>query len=416
MSAGSSGAGSSAGGTSGGASNKSPLLVGVITSGNAGAFASSLGSSANFGDQRKQSQAVADYINAHGGIQGHQVKLIFYDYNTTSGGPGNAQAACAAFTQDQHAFAAIGVAGMDDAYHACANKAGMFVLSDGDVKSSTFFRRYPTTIVISDAELIRKYAAMVVAFHQQGFFTKGAKVGLLYTNDHSDVEGIQYGMKPALAKLGLKVQAADEIVLNSGDAQAYYSAISSAALKFRADGVTHVLFGRAAAYLFDQTANQQEYYPMMGIDSRQSPGLLMQTAAPAKELINTWGFGFQPVQDVDANHDPGPVSDRQKLCTSILDAAGQGASATRLSLASALYLCDELFFARDALSSQPDISKASFLRGVAGLGNRYRSTLTFSTQFAAARHDGAQTYRPLRFSSSCGCFQYTGTARPFPTG
>jgi ABC-type branched-subunit amino acid transport system substrate-binding protein len=392
--------------------SKKPLVIGVITSGNAGALLGALGVNANYGDQRKQSQAIADYLNAHGGIQGHPIKLTFYDYDTTGGGPGNAQAACAAFTQDQHAFASIGVAGMDDNYHACAAKAGMLVLTDGDIKSAAFFKRFPTTVLISDAVQVRRYAAMVYALHNEGFFTPGAKIGLLYNDEPNDQQGIREGMKPALAKLGLKVS--DEITMNPNDTSGYASAQSSAALKFQADGITHILFGAATAWTFDQTAAQQHYYPMQGVDSRQSPGLLMQTVDSPQSLVNTWGFGYQPVQDVDARHDPGPVSDRQSLCTSILKAAGQSASATRLSLGAALYLCDELFFARDALAGQPDTSKASFLRGVAALGSSYHSTLTFRTQFSASQHDGAQAYRPLRYKTDCSCFTYTGPARPFP--
>lgn len=388
-----------------------PVVVGVITSGNTGAFASAAGINANFGDQRKQSEAVASYLNSHGGILGHPVKLTFYDYDTSSSGPGNAAAACSAFTQDQHAFAAVGVAGMDESYYACAAKKGMFVLADGEVKARSFFRNFPTAVLISDAELVRKYAAEVYAFHRQGFFGSGAKIGILRTSEPGDVEGVRDGMKPALSALGLKVT--DEFALNATDASGYYSGLSSAVLRFKADGVTNVLVAHASALFFMEAAQAQSYFPRIAIDSRQSPATLLQGTAPKEQLVNTWGFGYQPVQDVDSGHTPGPVSDREKLCDAVLKAAGQAAS-SGVSRAAALFLCDELFFLRDALAGQPDVTRTSFLRGIAALGGSYRSTLTFGTRFSAEQHDGADAYRPLRFQTGCSCFVYTGPTQAFP--
>jgi ABC-type branched-subunit amino acid transport system substrate-binding protein len=391
---------------------KKPLVVGVITSGNVGGFAQSLGLNANFGDQRAQAQLIAKYLNARGGILGHPIKLAFYDFDAAAGNQGNAQAACAAFTEDNHAFAAIGIAGMDDAFHACAAKKGMFVLSDADLKAASFFTRFPTTIEISDIELGRKYRGMVLGLKAQGFFTAGAKVALVYSDDPNDLEGVKDGMKPALASIG--ITPADEVTLSHTDSSAYVSQMSSAVLKFRAEGVTHLLFGNAAAWTFGQIADKQGYYPKMGVDSRQSPGLLMQTVNSQQTLVNVWGVGYQPIQDVDGAHDPGPVSSNQKLCDKLYDEGGQGSGGNRLSAASGLYLCDELFFLHDAFQGQADVSRDSFLRGVASLGSRYQSTLTFATRYSATQHDGAQGYRPLRYDTSCSCFVYSGSLRLFP--
>ena len=126
------------------------------------------------------------------------------------------------------------------------------------------------------------------------------------------------------------------------------------------------------------------------------------------------GIGYQPVQDVDGAHDPGPVSANQKLCQKLYNDGGQSADSSRLALASGLYLCDELFFLHDAFQGQADLSRESFLRGVASLGSRFQSTLTFATRYSATQHDGAQGYRPLRYDTSCSCFVYSGSLRLFP--
>lgn len=395
-----------------GAKSTAPLTIGVITSGNAGAFASSVGVPANFGDQRKQAQAIADYLNARGGIVGRKISLVYYDYAAGQTADVNAQAACVAFTQDRRAFAAIGVAGMSDAYHACAKKYGLVVLSDGDIKANSFFRRYPTTIVISDLDITRKYAAMVNALQEQKFFTAGAKIGLVYLDERNDNEGVENGMKPALARLGLAVDAETRIDGNASPGD-YAAALSSSVLSFRAKGITHVVFGAASAAFWAQSAAAQEYYPYLGIDSRQSPGLLMQSFNSARSLANAYGIGYQPVQDVDASRDPGFLNANQKLCKKILDDAGQGWGAARLASAAAMYLCDQLFFLSAALQGQSEATPTALLSGVAALGKTYRSPLTFSTAFTGVRHDGADAYRLLRYRNDCGCFAYVSSSRPF---
>jgi ABC-type branched-subunit amino acid transport system substrate-binding protein len=398
-------------GSTGGASTarvgaKQPLLVGVITSGNTGSYATTLGIHANFGDQRTQAQLIGKYINSHGGVLGHPIQFTFYDYNASASAATNAQAACAAFTQDHHAFAAMGVAGMDDSFHSCAYQHRMFILADADQKASSFFKKYSTTIEISDANLVRKRRAMVLALKSMGFFGSHAKVGLLYTDDAADVAGIDVGMKPALKSIG--ITPTDAVELSANDASAYYSEESNAVLKFRAEGVTNVLFGNASALVFDEAAQSQGYFPRMGIDSHQSPGLLLQGSAPNSELANTMGIGYQPVQDVTGAQDPGPVSANEKLCQKIFTENGQGWS-SQLAEAAALYICDELFFLHDVFAGQSGLSQESFLNGVAGLGSRFQSTLTFNTRFSASQHDGAQAYRPLRFrTGNCDCFYYAG--------
>jgi hypothetical protein len=244
-----------------------------------------------------------------------------------------------------------------------------------------------------------------------GFFTKDAKVAIVYVDEPNDVEAVRGSLKPTLAQIGFP--AVDEVALSSNDQGQYLAQIQSAILKFSTEGITHVVFGQAAAWTFGQAAEKQGYYPKYGIDSRQSPGLLMQSVNSPQTLVNVMGIGYQPVQDVDQARDPGPVSARQRLCDKLFEDGGQSSRSTRLAYASSLYLCDQLFFLKDAFERAADVSIPAFLRGVAGLGSSYQSPLTFATRFSATQHDGAQGYRPLRYSTGCGCFHYAGPVRLF---
>jgi hypothetical protein len=250
----------------------------------------------------------------------------------------------------------------------------------------------------------------VQALYEQKFFTAGAKIGLLYADERNDIEGVQNGMKPALARLGLKVDAEARI---AGTGAEYSSALSCSVLSFRSKGITHILFGTASAAFWAQSAASQDYYPYLGIDSRQSPALLMQGFNSSRSLEKAYGVGYQPIQDVDGSRDPGFLSPNQKLCKKLLDDAGQGWGSSRLTAASAMYLCDQLFFLEQALRGQRVATPAALLKGIAALGRSYRSPLTFSTAFSADRHDGADAYRLLRYRNACSCFEYVSATQPF---
>ena len=381
----------------------SALVVGVVTSGNVGAYAGALGMAANFGDQRAQAQLVANYVNSHGGIANHPVSLTFYDYSAGQDAATNAQAACAAFTQDHHAFAGIGIAGMDDSYHACAAKRSMFVIADADRKGASFFKRYPTTILVGEANLTRKYYALAYALKANNYFTKNAKVGILYSDEANEIEGVNLGLKPAMAELGIKVSGEYAV---SNDATAYTSQISGAALKMRSDGITHVIFAGPSALTFGQAAQNQGYRPAFGLDSRQSPALVLQGALSPDTLAATVGLGYLPLLDVDAAHDPGPVSANATLCKNLFVKAGQWPS-SRLTQAAALYICDELFFLHAVFKGHSGVTRSDFLNGIAAIGDSYQSTWTFATRYSATQHEGAYIYRPFKFSRACNCFIYS---------
>ena len=52
----------------------------------------------------------------------------------------------------------------------------------------------------------------------------------------------------------------------------------------------------ASAAFWAQSADSQGYYPYLGIDSRQSPGLLMQSFNSPRSLENAYGIGYQRLE------------------------------------------------------------------------------------------------------------------------
>jgi hypothetical protein len=129
------------------------------------------------------------------------------------------------------------------------------------------------------------------------------------------------------------------------------------------------------------------------------------TTAPAAQLHRTLGIGWDPITDMDAAHDPGPVSPNENLCLKIENDAGQGASG-RLASTVQLINCDTQFLLVDALNKAGSISPAALQEGVAAL-TQFPSAITFVERYGAGRYDGAAAARDVAYIDGCSCFAYT---------
>src|SRR5713101_5715032 len=78
-------------------------------------------------------QAGIDRINASGGLLGHKLEPVFFIYQGESSASGaqQDQAACTAFTQDNHVFAALVVSFASDTLLGCLNNAGVLTIEPG---------------------------------------------------------------------------------------------------------------------------------------------------------------------------------------------------------------------------------------------------------------------------------------------
>ena len=137
---------------------------------------------------------------------------------------------------------------------------------------------------------------------------------------------------------------------------------------------------------------------------------MLQGNAPKNQQRNAMGIGWQPMNDVDAQHDPGVLNVRQKTCLDLVKKAGQDPNVRATALLG-LWICDGLFFLQDALAAAPDLSPGGFRKGAEGLGT-FPSASTFRSTFAPGRlHDGASAFRLLVYKDDCSCYQYTSPPR-----
>ncbi|HVU61605.1 MAG TPA: ABC transporter substrate-binding protein [Mycobacteriales bacterium] len=370
------------------------------------------------GDTHAQSQALINYVNSHGGLAGRQIVPIWHDvssvtYNTNP--QSSAQAECAAWTQDSHLFAAINVLSYPPNAVACLAQKHTVALSSaaaGPVETSELQTYSPYYFAPGMADSGHFVGPFIDELVREGYFGKWdsvtgkagvapVRIGVLYAADRSDLLGLT---KTALARHGLSVT--DSFYLaSSSDA----SQLAAAALRFKADGVTHVLtYGFLS--VFPAVAATQGYYPRYGVSSWDGLQTAVSSGSP-RDFAGALGVGWTPFEDVGAAQAPAK-SPAERKCLSIMAAARQ-TTTNRTTDAVMAVQCDQFFLLRDALAGGGPLTPTLLAQGIEALGSRFSSALSFGERFGPDRHAGVAAFRPLGYDGGCSCFRYTGSAVAF---
>lgn len=384
------------------------IRIGFSISSDASAGLGGLGLGVAVADQRELVRTWVTKVNAEGGIAGRTVVPVFFDYSTTGNLTTQDQAACATWTQDTPVFAATGVragiSGSGDNLTPCLAKAGVpWLAGAGDVHK---WRQYlPAMYSTSDLNLTRATAVHVEALAAQGFFTKGAKIGVVINDNQADnSRAVREGMEPALKERGLSITR--RVVISNAQTES-----TNAELQMFSAGVTHVLFaapGGAAAAQFMIAADQQRRTYAYGISSQDAPGLTVQVLAPRSQLVHARGYGIRPGLDVDSNNQP-PETPGMKACFDLYRKKGYDTGS--LNRAAMAMICDGLNLLQAALRGHTTPTQGGLAEAVAAFGTRLPVASTFSSEFSATQHDGVGSYRFLRYVEDCSCFRYQGGLR-----
>ena len=370
------------------------------------------------GDMLAEQRAIAKWMNAHGGIAGRKIALVEHQNNINDDSSTAAQKMCANWTEDHHVVAGLGVYAASTAVTGVACLAKHKTLAIGssyDVGSQRHFDMfrpyYYAPASMEMAAVGKSYAQGLVT---QGFFTKKAKIGVLVYDSPEFHDGVTNGLSPALKAAGLSITDLTWIQPPSAlsDEGRLVANIQSAALKYRSDGITHVLFldgNSSITYFFIQQAKSQGYRPSYGFSSLSYPSFV-DSNFNADDLRGSLGVGWQPTQDVDVPYLP--ANPARSLCQTIMKESGQQAVA-QTDLTVQLIFCSQFFLLKQALEKAPSLSPEGFLAGVAALG-RTNATAAAGTidSYSASKLWGSSDYRFLRYVEACSCFQYYGPARP----
>jgi hypothetical protein len=391
------------------------ITAGVTYDPNSAAEDSALGAAgANPGDEKAETDAVVNYVNAHGGIAHRKLVINYYLGNTEVDTASQIyQAACNAWTQDTKTF--IIPTGTPILDQCVANEHALGVNAQFVAETSPILQQFPSDVNINGFTIDRGMRVTVEGLADQHYFT--GKLGIVTWDENDYHYGITSGALPALAALGIHNPPVEYVTVPQtyGDLGSTSSSVASAVLQFKTQGIDHVILFDGPAGInssgvlvleFLQQANSQQYYPRYGLNSTSGFDGLASDYPPA-EMANSIGVGWFPSLDLDsADYKALPQTPLQKLCLKIEAAAGQAATSTT-ETGLQLTICDDIFFLQYALGKVTGpLNQQNALAAIDSVGSSWQSLSTFGVYFSATQHDAAEQVRNVTFVPSCTCYRY----------
>jgi hypothetical protein len=364
-------------------------------------------------------RALAAWANAHGGVGGRKLVPVFVEVDATTNWQAQAQAACATFTDDNRVAVAVSsVVGGTDALVSCLAPKGVPLVEQNHwLWDQPFWTRFGAFLYQpSRMKPERSIPAGVKTLAAGGFFSAGHKLGLVRFDGPVFQRLSANVLKPAIAANGGKL--VEEVAISSpggaADLGGVSAQLSNAILRFRAAGVTHVMFLENAGILpffWNHEANSQGYYPRLGLLSYDLPNTQAGQVDP-KVLKDALAAGWAPA--LDTNADTAPANPATARCAAIVKQSGVPNSSGFGFYDGAA--CDAVFFLKQALDRAPALTADGLRRSVESLGTSYVSPYTYpATAFGLGRHDGASEIALLKYQESpCGCFTYVTQPHEVP--
>lgn len=403
----------------------STINVAAIYDPDAAAADSALGAAnANPGNTKAEETAVVDYINAHGGVDGRKINLIWYKQSVQNTSNSTDQQACQAWTVDSKSLFLIGGTPILD---QCTANAHAVALDFGVIteETSAVYANFPANVDVTGPTIDHAMAITIKGLARQGYFSPGAKVGIVTWADPYYTYSINAGAKPALAALGLNNVPVEYVTepQSYGDLGATSSSVSSAVLKFRAEGINHVILfdgpagvNSAGVLVIEwmQQANSQGYYPRYGLNSTSGFSSLAPDLPP-KEMVNSIGVGWDPfIDESGSDYPPSKLDAAGQLCLKIMNNAGQNEEGSPNALGIQMAYCDQFFFMQKVFAHVSPLNQQTALAAIEGVGSSFQPIETFGTYLSPSHRDGLSAVRNIAYFPSCTCYRYTsGSYNPY---
>jgi hypothetical protein len=381
-------------------------------------------------NEKRAWEAMAKYVNDHGGIGGRDLIPTFYKLSVTSTESYDQQDQefCAHYTQDEPVFVTNGAFKTDNGI-SCLQKAGLVsIMTNGlRFKSNSFFQRYPTYLEFDgvDNDAIAKMYADNMK--KLGLFDKGYKLGIVTWDDPEYANPTKETLIPRLKQLGIKVSDVAFIQTpDSGGAIGNAVAqVGNTAVQFKGDGITHVMFmdlGANLALFFMQAAQRQQYAPRYGMTSAAGNTALADLLASGgntgdarEQLHDAVSIGWLPSIDVHADDYPSWAhTSAEKVCYQQMREGGvEMTSGNARALAAGV--CDAAWTIQATLKNAgPVINQETWYRALAKSSD---TPLTGPMGFtiSPAKRAGLEMAAPLKFFDPCVCFRYVGDRFAIPS-
>ena len=427
---GTTGGGTTGGGTTGVGANgpgvtASTLAIGVITDKNADKCNAALGAAgASSVDPKQTTQALLDEINKQGGILGRKVVAHYHPIDCTSQQTveQQGQEVCADWTKDHPVFATGSDFGPD--FESCMEKAGSVIEGGGAFSSDDrrVYKQHPYVIDPVSLDANTQAIVTVDGLYKEHYFTSGYKLGLVTVDCPSYHYAVDKSFMPELGKYNLKLTDSAYLTCSHTlqDDSTMARDAASAVLKFEGEGIDHVIVldngGGLPTFLFMNAAERQDYHPRYGLNSQSGNTVLAEQFDPSTaqdQFKNALSVGWIPKADVSTADQPKNAG--AERCLALMRRHNVQMSSSNAE-GQALQDCETLWFLQAQLqvSGSQIINQPTLLQGVARIGFRYHSVLTFASHVTATRHDGAGKVADLKFDGSCTCFHYITNPYPVP--
>jgi hypothetical protein len=362
-------------------------------------------------------KGMEDYINAHGGVAGRKLKVIVKGVNVLTGTfDAQAQAVCEAFVRDTPVFAVITFPNTgSDILPACLAQNGSVMIEHGNSifrTRASIANTYKSSFYDPHRVELDRLDMVIDELFAQGYFDKGARIGLVRF-DRADYNWAEKNVViPALARHGLKIT--DSYAFHQPESAAAVSGTaneaSSVVLRFKTENITHVIFQltlTAIPFVMMPAADSQGYRPRYGFTSGDLPDFLTQNV-PAAQLRRSAVVGWSRVAD-QGERQSFDDSEAMKTCMKIIEPAGLKDPGQGYGV-----VCDPFFFLQAALNRAPRVSAAGFRAGVDALGSTLSLLDLPGTAFGPGRFSGPNAVYWLHFDEGCVCYKKASGSRAVP--
>ena len=406
------------------------IYVGINYTTNADAANAAIGAAGiTSGDEKADARAVIDDINAHGGAAGRKLVPVWHatDAQSQQTRATQDQEMCTDFTQDHHVFAATAL-GYTDNFLSCLTKANVLDVYSGDLinPDKAEFRQFPYYIDAGTISQDRADAALVRSLVRQNYFTgwnpttgkpgpNPVKIGVLGVDIPQWTRPVKSVLLPALKAAGHPVDSADvRMIYNPGSTtedSITLRDIANANLKFRQDGVTHVILldtGGQLLTFFGKDADSQHYYPRYGVHSGSGVQAIYDAGLVSNQQLNgAVGLAWNPGLDLSASAADKYQTAATKHCLEVIK-KGTGQTFTSTNAAAlALSYCDELYLLADAINHAGSVvNLTTVMAAIEAIHFGFHSAGAPSMYFGPGRHGGVETGWDQAWDASCKCNKY----------
>ena len=416
------------------------IYVGISYETNGDAANAALGATGiSQGDPQADAKAVVADINAHGGIAGRTLVPVFHPLNaaSTDTWANLDQQACSAYTQDNHVFAAMDK-GLTDDFLACMQKAGAMNFNSGTIlyPDEGVLHEFPYYVDAGTLTTDRVFQQLPRSLATMGYYagwdaTLGqasaaatTKIGVL-TYDHPEWNRPLNRLLSGLQAQGHPVDPGDIIKVawpqSTSDEQNMAPGVGSAELKFRQDGVNHVILLDASGLLlitFSRAAQGQHYYPRYGLESGSGAQTLESGSdVDAQQLNGAVGFVWSPGLDLTPSAAAPYEPARMKACLHMIDQrTGQKLENQPNAAGIAIGYCDTLYLLKWGVEhAGPSITRDTVMAAIEHTGLSYPAVGFLQEFYGPGRHDGVQVGWNFAWDSGCTCAKYAGNSFQIPS-